>query len=139
MPLICGCGENLYTYKGHPLSGVWNLFGVPSLSAEEIEIRQELQREARLTQIFSRHPEWSKSIKQDILDGVIRTGMTKEQVELAWERPLKFLSGGSDGYSRYETSIFSRDEQGLLRFYDYYFTFHNDKLESWSYYPQYRY
>ncbi len=78
MPLICGCGKNLYTQKGHPLSGIWNLFGVPSLSAEEIEIRQELQREERLTPIFSHHPEWSEEVKNDIMDCVISTGMTKE-------------------------------------------------------------
>jgi hypothetical protein len=125
MPLICGCGENWYTDKAHPLSGVWNLFGVPSLSAEEIEIRQELQREARLTQIFSRHPEWLEKIKQCIKDKKICIGMTPEQVELAWDCRIIREYASSSGREMYE-------ESGSTSVGGYSFWFYNGKLEDWS-------
>jgi len=100
--------------------------GVPSLSEKEVERLQKAYRAA----ICNVHCEWSNEHKDLIKESKICTGMSKEQVELAWDKTLYLeyeSSSGSEYYSEYG--------QNPRRGGGYSFWFDNDKLRSWSWTP----
>lgn len=49
-------------------------------------------REARLSAYLKQHPDLSSDIQELVRQGVVRTGMPKEHVELSWGGPSKTLS-----------------------------------------------
>ena len=89
-----------------------------------------------LSEIFAQHPEWPERIKQLIRDKEICTGMTPEQVEVAWGSGLTLESGDSYGYKLYTQNYlgdWKSDNTSGWRHYR--FRFYNGKLKRWSWSP----
>lgn len=96
----------------------------------------ELTREDKLAIGFAQHPEWSEYHKQLIEQGIMETGMTVEQVELAWGWLLVWeWESGTSSY--YIAKIWRKCPSGYHTRsggcpFIYSLRFYKGKLDSWS-------
>jgi hypothetical protein len=87
---------------------------------------------------FVAHPEWSEEMKEKIRNETFCTGMSVEQVELAWDVTLRLNYSSSSGRENYSMHVFTSD---AVPGYDgfgskcYSLWFRYGKLEDWSWSP----
>lgn len=72
------------------LSGCVTAESLKKITDEKLKYNAGFYAENLYRQEFvRRHPEWPDEIKQAILKGKVRIGMTKEQARAAWGEPTK--------------------------------------------------
>lgn len=86
----------------------------------------ETMKNQRRQDYVTTHPELTQQTKQDILEGRIRIGMTREQVKATWGYPDD-INRTVGSWGEHEQWIYGYD----IRFRRYLY-FENGKLTSWS-------
>jgi len=76
----------------------------------------------RRDEASSQHPEWSDYDKQMIAGGMIRPGMTKDQVRASWGKPC----GNCTGTKIHDSGVESWEYQTQVVFFD-----KNGKVTRW--------
>ena len=81
--------------------------------------------------VVAAHPEWPEQTRQDVLSGLIRVGMTKEQVLASWGQPCLICRGTrSTSYGDWwEYDVFADARPGIGT---HLFFGPDDKLRFWS-------
>lgn len=105
---------------------------VSPLTGEKISLLSEDSTDVlRRHEYLAAHPETSQEVKDAILRGTIRTGMTKEEVIASWGDTYEknLYSAGE-----MEQWIYKRYQVGLLgkTGHTYYVYFLNDVLKDWQ-------
>ena len=101
---------------------------VGCMSAEQLR-EYELKRAIRLNKIFDANPDWSWTIRDNIMNEKISLGMTKEQVLLSWGHPC----GGFNSCINTSIGVWGVHEQWVYHSpYGPYLYFENGTLTSWQ-------
>lgn len=86
----------------------------------------EYDREVKLAEYLKQHPNTDSDLKQVIMEGKVRVGITKEQVLISWGVPDD-IHRTVTGFGSSEQWIYGNPLYGAKYLY-----FDNDKLTSWQ-------
>ena len=94
----------------------------------EIRWRDRVDMDTSLykQEIVSRHIYWPDAVKQDILKGIIKIGMTKDQVLASWGKPDD-INKTVTQYNTHEQWVYNSGS-----YYSRYLYFDGDQLTSWQ-------
>jgi len=87
---------------------------IPILIVTALFINACESNAARHEEAFTKHQEWSEADKLMITQGLIRSGMTKEQVRAAWGKPCMTCTGTKV----YESGVQSWEFHTQVVFFD---------------------